>query len=231
MKKTISKIDTLKEKLEVLEGVAGEHKLTSELRNLKDQISILETQVFAHMSLEDILSSGTAQNLVGESDAHVVLSVLSDYEKLQTQYLKTVESIYAIMMSSTKSDIGAIRQNFLLAKLRKHFISVEKRRIPTESQLIELQDFFGDLKLAMGSDTGVLLNETLRLKRALNSKLKGISISESKKSQCEEQIGKFIALMDFTASNGSEAFDECEPNSRNFVKNTNETVRGLFHRD
>ena len=121
-------IPLLREKTEILEEIKIDSNLRKDLEDIRNRIRNAEEVIFAKKTLIELFRSDNANSLLMENQTYDISSRLKEYDQLLSFYLKITNSMQSIYETCTKENIGPIRQNLLLAKIRKHLHSLEKRK-------------------------------------------------------------------------------------------------------
>ena len=217
-------IPVLREKAEILEEIKIDSNLRKDLEDIRNRIRNAEEVIFAKKTLVELFRSDNANSLLMENQTYDISSRLKEYDQLLSFYLKITNSMQSIYETCTKENIGPIRQNLLLAKIRKHLHSLEKKKIPAESTLMEIEDTLDSLCKDTGKDAVDLLENALQSKRQLNEKLKKLVEIEDEGRSLDSTAEDISALMSFVANYGSASLNETNPSATNFKKLTDKLL-------
>lgn len=231
VKKNDSKIETLKQRVEILEGVGIPNSLSHSLAELRKNISEIEAAIQSDTMFQTLFSHDSSDPLLTETGVRLIHDSLKQFNKKLHALLKITGSLRSILDSARKRDLGEIRQNLCLAKIRKHFISLEKARTPLDNMISDIEDMISLVESENRGRFKEVLSDVLRQKKELNERLNRTSELSDMISYYQNEIEKFTALMDFVATNGDIPFSTDRPTSHNFINFVKNTKTSYLEND
>jgi hypothetical protein len=218
---TETKFKILKERFEALEGAIPSGSLEKSLTSIRENLSGIEATLYSQHMLSNILPTDPSHSLLTEASIRHIFSSLKTYNRELRSYLKIIKSLSSILKSSRRADMGEIRQNFYLSKIRKHFIAIEKLRIPVDSTISDLEEVISFLEAETGETFNASLSQALKKKKELHEVFAESSNISDITADYESELEKFTALMDFVSTNGDSGFCTENQTSTNFINHIN----------
>lgn len=222
MQNVLSQLNDLKGQLTVARAICDDPLLNEKITRLNKEVETLESASRTAAAVERYVSKELL-SLIDASELYQIRQFFLTYEKNQRVYLKILTSLEEIADSLTSETMGSIRKNLRLSKIRKQFVTIEAKRIPTETALFKLEQFIcTDL-----SDQN--LNACLKETHQKNSELQSLLLKISEKNKrieiCRTQIQRFLGLMDFLSSHGSGPFEDENNSLKQFAKHSEKLAR------
>ena len=231
VKSNDSKIKSLKQRVEILEGVGVPTSLSHSLVELRKNISEMEVAFKSDTMFQTLFSYDSSDPLLTETSVRLIQSSLKQFNKKLQSLSKTNDSLTSVLDLARKKDLGEIRQNLCLAKIRKHYISLEKTRAPLDNLISDLEEMISVVESESRGSFKTALTHVLRQKKEMNDRLSRTSEISDMISHYQTEIEKFTALMDFVATNGDTPFSTDRPTSHNFINFAKNTKMGYLEND
>lgn len=213
IEKQISLFNDLKDQILVFKGIDLSRASQSKLKSLVERLVKIEKKIKAQQVLSNFINDTSSINSVSH-----LTDDLKKFERLQQTYISVIENLSEIYEKSIKKNTGVFRQNILLTKIRKLYLAMEQRRLPSAAELNDLKENLSEIEKTAGENFQKILRDLSKMNKDLTVTQNNIISTKLETRKTKEKTSKFKALINHVANNGDDDLYDEKQSAKNFIR-------------